>query len=307
MSDKKKVLISGGSGFIGSHLISLLSKKGYEIAVLSRGSKKSDLPNVEFFHWDIKKKEIDSKALKNVNYVINMAGANIGSERWTEDRKKTIINSRTESTNFLYESVAEKSPELKCVISASAVGYYGTFNSEKTLTEEDPNGNDFLAEVCRQWEESARQFEKIGARVVLLRQGPVLGKEGEIYQRMAGFAKWGINTAVGSGKQYLPWIYIDDLTKLYLFAMEHSTMTGAFNAVSGIDTNMNDFAKVLAHSLKKPVLTPNAPAFVIKMLFGELSQSLLEGSKVSNKKLEKEGFEFKFKNLEEVLDKISRQ
>lgn len=304
MAEKKKVLITGGTGFIGNHLIPLLLKRGYEVAVLSRSSKKSGTDGLHYYQWDIKRKKIDSKALENVSFIINLAGANIGSERWSQERKKTLIRSRVQSTNFLFESFAAHPSKLECVLSASAVGYYGTFNSDKTLTEEDPNGNDFLAEVCRQWEETARQFEKLGSRVVILRQGPVLGKEGEIYQRMSAFAKFGINTAVGSGKQYLPWIFIDDLISLYLFVLNHPKMTGAFNAVSGTDTNANEFAKALSDSLNRPILTPNAPAFAIKFLYGELGETLLKGSNVSNHKLEKEGFNFQHKDLQEVLNKI---
>lgn len=303
----KKILITGGTGFIGANLIPYLTKIGFEIAVLSRGSQRGKLPNVTYYLWDIKKRTIDPEALKNVDYIINLAGANIGAKNWTDERKKILLNSRVVSTNFLYDSVVKFSVKPKCIISSSAVGYYGTFNSDKILTEDAPKGNDFLAEVCHQWEMAAHKFEKLGARTVILRKGVVIGKDGGIVDRMAGIAKFGLNTSVGSGKQFIPWIAMQDLVRLYFFVLEQPSMTGVFNAVSGEHINMNEFAKALSKAMNKPILTPNAPAFAIKMLYGKMSIMLLNGSRVSHEKLKNEGFEFKYRDIQEVLNEVFKK
>lgn len=299
-----KILITGGTGFIGMNLIPFLSQCGFELAVLSRNPKAAKFSNVDFYHWDIKKREIETEAVKNVDFIINLAGANIGAKKWTGERKNLILNSRIQSADFLYDNISKYSSKLKCIISSSAVGYYGTFNSEKILTEDSPNGDDFLAEVCRQWEMSARRFENLGARTVVLRKAAVLGKSGGMVERMAALAKFGLNTAVGSGNQFVPWISMQDLLRLYFFVLEHKSMTGAFNAVSGAHTRMNEFAKALSKSLERPILTPKAPAFVIKLMYGEMADILLKGSRVSNGKLKKEGFVFRDNHIIKVLKDI---
>lgn len=302
-----RILITGGTGFIGSSLANDLIAKGHEVVILSRKKIQTKHPRLNYCHWDIKRKLMDVKALMNTDFIVNLVGANVGSKKWTRERKQEILDSRMEPTNLLFDNVSRYSPTIKAVISSSAVGYYGTFVSDKILTEETPNGSDFMAEVCRQWEEEAFRFEKLGCRVVVMRKGAVLGRKGELYRQMSAFAKWGINTAVGNGKQYLPWIYIKDLLRLYSFVLDTPIPSGAYNSVCSAHTDMNEFASALSKALRKPILTPNAPAFVIKLLYGELSQMLLCGNKVGNSKLRDLGFKFEHNDIDEVLHEIANE
>lgn len=297
----KKVLLAGGTGFIGKHLITFLTENGYELSVLTR-KQSTDEPNVKYFHWDVEKGIIDEKAFEHVSAIINLTGANIGAKRWTEKRKKVIVNSRVDSIDLLYQYVAKNSYPIKSFISASAVGYYGAVTTNQIFTEKSQNGNDFLATVCRKWENAARQFENVDCRVVILRQGVVLGKDGGIYKKLASFAKWGINPSVGNGQQHLPWIDVGNLDRLYLFLLENNALRGVYNAVSSEHITMNHFAKKLLMSFGKKSILPNVPAFIIKFLLGEKSSMVLEGSRVSNEKVKETGFEFLYDNLEKSLE-----
>lgn len=299
----ERILLAGGTGFIGKHLISNLEENGYELSVLTR-RQLTDEPNVKYYHWDVLKGLIDEKAFENVGTIVNLTGANIGAKRWTEKRKKVIVNSRVDPINLLFHYVSKNSYPIKSFISASAVGYYGAISTNQIFTEESKkNENDFLASVCQKWENAAHGFEKSGCRVAILRQGVVLGKDGGIYKKLAPFVKCGINPAVGNGKQYLPWIDVRDLINLYLFLLENNTLRGVFNAVSSEHVTMNHFAKKLQLSFGKKSILPNAPPFIIKLLFGEKSSMVLEGSRVSNKKVKGTGFEFLYDNLEKSMEK----
>lgn len=296
----KKILLAGSTGFIGKHLIPYLTENGYELSILTR-RKLEDTPNVKYFQWDVEKGFIDDKAFEDVIAIINLTGANIGAKRWTEKRKKEIVNSRVDCINLLYHYVSQNRYPIKSFISASAIGYYGAVTTNKIFTEESKSGNEFLATVCQKWENAARQFENVGCRVVVLRQGVVLGKDGGIYQKMMSLARKGINPAVGSGKQYLPWIDVRDLVRLYAFVLENEKIKGVFNVVSSEQITMNEFAQKLSESIGKKSILPNAPSFLVKLALGEMSSMVLEGSRVSNQKIKEAGFTFLYDNLEKSL------
>lgn len=296
----KKVLLAGGTGFIGIYLSDYLVKQGYEISILTR-RKIATNPNIKYYQWDVEKGIIDKNSFDSIDTVINLTGANIGAKRWSKKRKQEIISSRVDSTNLLFQCIFQNNFPIKRFITASAVGYYGAVTADGVFTEESPNGSDFLAAVCQQWEAAAQQFAELDCRVIILRQGVVLGKDGGIYGKLAPLAKWGINTAVGSGKQYIPWIDIRDLCRLYLFLLENAELKGAFNAVAPESVTMNDFARELSHSLKKRRFFPNAPAFFIKLLLGEQSSMVLEGSRISSEKIKSDGFHFLYSNLKNSL------
>jgi len=296
----KRILIAGGTGFVGSQLASYLTDKGYELALLTRREMQPRNKTV-YFKWDIEKGFIDERAFQNVDAVINLTGANIGEKRWTKQRKKEIIDSRVKSIELLYKYVAENRFPVKAFISSSAAGYYGAVTSNEIFDETSPNGNDFLADVCRQWEGAARQFEQTGARVIILRKGVILGKGGSFYQRLAPLAKLGINPAAGSGRQYIPWIDIRDLLRLYDFLLKQNSLQGTFNAVSSQHITMNELAQALLKASGKRSFLPNAPAFIIKLLFGEVSGMILNGSRLSNEKIKQHGFNFLYDSIEESL------
>lgn len=297
----KKILITGGTGFVGKQLIPFLVEKGYSIHVLTRKPSANSLKNICFFQWDIERQYIDKKAFEGVEILINLTGANIGEKRWTEQRKKEIIDSRIKSIDLLYQYISENKFNINTFISSSAVGFYGAVTTDKTFVETSESGNDFLASVSQKWEDATLEFKDLGVRTVILRKGVILGKEGGMVKKLSPLAKLGINVSLGSGKQYLPWIDIRDLVKLYNFILSNAQLNGIYNAVATEQMTMNDFSKALLKSFGKKSFLPNAPAFVIRLLFGEMAVMLLEGSKVSNEKLKNTGFYFEFDTIERSL------
>ena len=297
----EKILLAGGTGFAGRHLISFLAEKGYSINVLTRKANFKVSENVQFFQWNVEQQFIDKNAFENVETIINLTGANIGEKRWTKERKSEIINSRTKSIDLIYRYLSEENFKIKTFISSSAVGFYGAVTTNEIFRETSKSGNDFLASVCQIWETTAMKFNDLGIRTVILRKGIITGKDGGICKKLSPLAKLGMNVSLGSGKQYLPWIDVRDLTRLYDFILSNSKISGVYNAVSSEQITMNDFSKILLESFDKKNIFPNAPAFIIRLLFGEMSVMLLEGSRVSNEKLKSTGFSFEFDTIEKSL------
>lgn len=293
------ILISGGTGLVGKHLSEKLKEKGYRVAVLSRTSKKDiDIPT---FAWDIEKKQIDKEAIETADCIIHLAGAAIAEKRWTEKRKQLIIDSRVKSGQLIFDNVKENKNKLKIFISASAIGYYGAITSDKVFTETDPPANDFLGETCKQWEQSVDKFEELGIRTVKIRTGVVLSKQGGALEKMMTTVKMGIGSALGSGKQYMPWIHIDDLCGIYIKAIENTQMNGVYNAVAPDHKTNMDYVKILARLLKKPLWLPNVPSIALKIIFGSMSEIILKGSRVSSEKIRAAGYNFLFPDLESAL------
>ena len=297
----KKILIAGGTGFVGKQLIPFLVEKGYSIHVLTRKPSANSSKNIRFFQWEIERQYIDKKAFEGVEILINLTGANIGEKRWTEQRKKEIIDSRINSIDVLHRYISENKFNINTFISSSAVGFYGAVTTDKTFVETSESGNDFLASVCQKWEDAALKFNDLGIRTIILRKGVILGKEGGMVKKLSPLAKLGINVSLGSGKQYLPWIDIRDLVRLYDFILSNTQLKGIFNAVATEQITMSDLSKALLQAFGKKSFLPNAPAFVIRLLFGEMAVMLLEGSKVSNEKLKNTGFYFEFDTIERSL------
>lgn len=300
----KKVLITGGSGFLGRYLSESLYSKGYSVSMLTRGE--TIMGHIPRYHWNPDSGEVDDSVLEHSDYIIHLAGENIAGKRWTNERKKEIIDSRVKSTNFLYEKISSKKTELKAFISASAIGYYGAVTTNKIYKEDDLPGSDFLSEVCIKWETCAKQFSTIGIRHVIFRLGVVLSANGGALKKMAIPVKFGIGSSPGSGKQCVSWIHIDDLTEMFIQAIEDESLSGPFNAVAPEHTISDNFYRTLSKILKKPLLAPRVPAFIMKTIFGEMSVMLLEGSKISSKKIIDKGFKFKFPTLEGALSNLFR-
>lgn len=289
-----KIVITGGTGFIGTHLTNHLQNKGYEVAILSRNPKKKNE-----FRWNITEKYIDEKALINATHIIHLAGAGIAEKRWTTKRKEVLINSRTASTTLLFNKVKELQIPLEKFISASGIGFYGAITSDKIFTENNKPHHDFISKICVAWENTAKQFETLNIPITILRTGIVLAKNGGALQKM--------NTplflsVLGNGKQYMPWIHITDLCNLYTKAIEDATFKGIYNGVANNQTNIA-FTKELGKVLNKPVLPINVPVFVLKTIFGEMAQILLEGSKISTEKIS-EKYSFKFNDLKTAFANI---
>lgn len=301
----EKVLISGGTGIIGSHLCKKLKDKGYSVAILSR--KTIGETNISAYYWDIDKQEIDKEAVETADFIVHLAGANIGEKRWTKERKQLIIDSRIKSTELIFNKLKETNSRPKAFISASAIGYYGTVTSEKIFKENDLPSDDFLGETCKLWEQSTDKFEEFGIRTVKIRTGVVLIKQGGVLERMVKPVKLGLGAALGDGKQYIPWIHIEDLCSIYLKAIEDNKMKGAYNAVAPEYRTNADFMRAIARIMKRPLWLPNVPAVILRILYGEMADIILKGSRVSSDKLIAAEYNFQFPNLESALIDLLQQ
>ena len=297
---KKNVLISGGSGFIGTHLTALLLSKGYTVSILSR-SEKQNKTDVFYYKWDVATQFIEEEAVLKADYIIHLAGENIGEKRWTAKRKAAIIDSREKSSQLLYMVLKKHYKKLDAFISASAVGIYGAVNGEEICTENDAPANDFLGYVCQKWEDSIDFIENLNIRTVKIRTGLVLGKNEGFLKKLIPLFKYRLGSAIGSGKQYMPWIHVDDLCAIYLQAIQNAEMSGPYNAAVTDNTNNTIFSKTLARIFGYSIWLPNVPAIVLKMVLGEMSIIVLTGRRVSSEKILQTGFNFKFKNLEQAL------
>lgn len=297
---KKNVLISGGSGFIGTHLTALLLSKGYTVSILSR-SEKQNKTDVFYYKWDVATQFIEEEAVLKADYIIHLAGENIGEKRWTAKRKAAIIDSREKSSQLLYMVLKKHYKKLDAFISASAVGIYGAVNGEEICTENDAPANDFLGYVCQKWEDSIDFIENLNIRTVKIRTGLVLGKNEGFLKKLIPLFKYRLGSAIGSGKQYMPWIHVDDLCTIYLQAIQNTEMSGPYNAAVTDNTNNTIFSKTLARIFGYSIWLPNVPAIVLKMVLGEMSIIVLTGRRVSSEKILQTGFNFKFKNLEQAL------
>ncbi|MFC2081105.1 TIGR01777 family oxidoreductase [Bacteroidota bacterium] len=296
------VLITGGTGLIGEQLSMRLKDRGYEVAILSRGISKEDQSLT--YIWDINKFEIDKEAIATADFIIHLSGSSIGEKRWTIKRKQQIIDSRIKSGQLIFDEIRKQNKNLRAFISASAIGYYGTATSNKIFHETDPPGDDFLGRTCREWEKVADGFKNIGIRTVKIRTGVVLTKQGGALSKIKIPIKAGFGSAMGTGKQYIPWIHIDDLCGIYIKAIEDTKMIGAYNAVAPEHVTNKEFTQTLATSLKKPLWFPNIPAVAMKILFGEMSEILLQGSRISAEKIQTTGFQFQFPSLEGALQQL---
>ena len=296
------VLITGGSGLIGKHLTTFLLDAGYKVSHLSRNGDLSG--KVRVFLWAPEKKFIDPEALEGIDFIVHLAGANIGEKRWTRKRKEEIFKSRVDSARLLHSTVVARGIRLKAFISASATGIYGSETSQKIFNEEDLPANDFLGYVCNKWEESADRFSNSGIRTVKIRSAVVLEKNDSALSKLMMPGKLGFLIQSGNGLQYVPWIHINDLCDIYMKAIEDSGMNGAYNAVAPQYVTHRDFMNVLAKVMKLPVLSVPIPGFVLRAILGELSDVILKGSRVSSEKIMNMGYQFLFSTLEDALTNV---
>ncbi len=298
----KIVLVTGGTGLVGTRLTSLLIEKGYQVRYLSRNPGK--VSEVESFSWDIDRQTIDEKALDGVDYIIHLAGAGVADKKWTIQRKKEILQSRTKSTEVLRSALANKDHQVKAFISASAVGYYGWDTGGVWKKEDSRFGDDFLATVTKSWEAEVDQVEKLGIRVAMLRIGIVLSDKGGALKELTKPIKWGAGAALGKGDQYMSWIHLDDLCKMFIHALENDTIQGIYNAVAPNPVTNKELSKLSAKVLGKPFFLPNVPGFVLKLALGEMASMVLGGNRVSSEKIQNDGFTFTYPEVEPALNDL---
>lgn len=295
------VLITGGSGLIGNKITELLKEQKHSVAWLSTSLKDGDIEGVKIFNWNPELNEIDEKLKGWSEYVIHLAGAGVADQRWTQERKKEILKSRTQSTNVLHAFFSGSDQKPKAIVSASAIGYYGFKTSNQLLNEESSPGTDFLAQVTQEWENHTASFSNLNIRNVRLRVGIVLSTEGGALKEMS---KPPVLTPLGSGKQWLPWIHIDDLARMFIHAVKNDGVSGIYNAVGSNQVNNQTLTKALSKACGKPYLGVGAPAFAIKLVLGEMAGMVLEGTRVSNSKITDTGFEFEFNHVEQALQDL---
>ena len=297
---KKNVLISGGSGFIGKNLTNLLIGNGYSVSILSR-SEKQNTADISYYKWDITTHFIEEEAVIKADYILHLAGENIAEKPWTAKRKEEILQSREQSIQLIYDVLKKNNKKLDAFVSASGVGIYGAVNGEEICTENTPPENDFLGSTCQKWEAAADTISNLGIRVVKIRTGLVLGKDDGFLKKLTPIFKMRLGSALGSGRQYMPWIHVNDLCAIYLEAIKNSDLTGAYNAAIFDNTTNSVFSKTLAKIYGYSIWLPNVPAFLIKIALGEMAQIILKGRRVSPQKIIKTGFEFQFTALEVAL------
>ncbi|MFI5160131.1 MAG: TIGR01777 family oxidoreductase [Sphingobacteriales bacterium] len=295
------VLITGGTGSVGKPLTDALLDKGYKVSHLSR--KPGQDTRVITFLWDVPKGEIDERCIDGIDIVIHLAGAGIADKRWTDKRKKEIVESRTSSIRLIYGLIKNKPNKVNSIISAAAIGYYGD-RADELMTEDIAPGPGFMPECCVAWENAIDEGKALGLRIVKLRTGVVLDKRGGALPQMAKPVKLFAGAAFGNGRQWIPWIHWQDAVDMYLHAIDDINLTGTYNMVAPNPVTNKQLMKAIAAQLHKPLWPINVPAFAFKLLMGEMSIIILGSTKVSAQKIQDEGFEFKYPELKGALKQI---
>jgi uncharacterized protein (TIGR01777 family) len=296
----KNILLTGGSGFIGTNLSALLIANGYSVSILTRTERKAT-NGITYYKWNLEDNYIDEVSVLKADYIIHLAGENIAEKKWSDKRKKEIIDSREKPIELIYAVLKKNNKTLDAFISASAVGIYGALTSETICTEETPAANDFLGETCQKWEAATNCIESLGIRTVKIRTGLVFGKNEGFLKKLVPIFKYGFGSIVGTGKQYMPWIHIDDLCGIYLQAIINPDMKGSYNAAVYDDTTNAIFSKAMANVYGYSIWLPKIPTFVVRLLTGEMGEIILTGQRVSSRKIENAGFKFKYLNLKPAL------
>jgi uncharacterized protein len=297
------ILITGGTGLIGLRLAEMLKKQGHRMHLLSRNDK--PVKHYEaVFSWDVKNGRIDESAFDGVDVIVHLAGAGIADQRWTDDRKKEILDSRVDSAKLIHETLKRRNQKIAAFVSGSAIGWYGAHTDSLIHNETEPAASDFMGETCRKWELSADLFKDVAERIVKIRTGVVLAKTSGALPKMAQPVKWFVGSPLGSGKQQIPWIHLDDICTIFSNAVSDSRYYGSINATATENCTNKDFTKVLAKVLHRPMIPIHVPSFVIKAVFGEMAVVVLEGSKVSNHRIKQMGYSFQYSSLETAIRNI---
>ena len=302
----QNILITGGSGLVGKRLTAMLLEKGYAVTILTRNKNTtSNHPSVVCSVWDAEKQIIDASVFANADAIINLAGAGVADKRWTEERKKEIVDSRVFSGNCIVNALQKMPNKITTVISASAIGWYApNEHTTKNYQEEEPANTDFLGETCKKWEQSVHPITLLKQRLVKLRIGIVLSKDGGALKEFLKPLQMGVATILGNGKQQISWIHIDDLCSMFIAALENEKMNGVYNAVAPDVTTNGKLNLSLAKKLRSKFYVPiHVPKFLLKLVLGELSVEVLKSSNISCKKIQDAGFKFLYPNIDMALDK----
>ncbi|TNF24179.1 MAG: TIGR01777 family protein [Bacteroidetes bacterium] len=296
------VLITGGSGAIGSRLIEKLQAEGHTVAIIGRSVHAN--AGVPSFVWDLEKGTMDERALKGVTHIIHLAGAGIADKSWSPARKKEIVESRVKPLELLSSVLKKRNQRVEAIISSSATGFYGAITSERIFQEADPAAADFLGSTCMLWEDAVQLFKPVAEREVRIRTGIVLMQDAGALPKLSKPAKLGFGAAVGTGKQWMPWIHVEDLVNLYAQAVVDTKLFGPLNAVAPEHASQTTMIQKIGRALNRPTFLPPVPKFMIKTVLGEMASVITEGSRVSSQKLLDTGFEFRFPRLQPALNNL---
>ncbi len=305
------ILITGGTGLVGKALTKALLQKGYRVIVLTRDTRnKKTSDQLRYALWDVKGQTMDTAALVEADHIVHLAGAGVVDKKWTAAYKKEIVESRTESSRLLVESLTNNpGNKVKTVVSASAIGYYGADAVPvKPFTETDAPDPGFLGKTCTLWEESIDPVTRMGIRLVKLRTGIVLSNEGGALAEFKKPVRFGVADILGNGRQVVSWIHIEDLCRMFIRAIEDEHTAGVFNAVAPLPVNNKTLTLELAKAMKGKFYIPvHVPVFVLKWMLGNRSIEVLKSATVSCKKILDTGFRFHFENIETALANLVKK
>lgn len=301
------VLITGGTGMVGQSLTDTLIEHGHDVIILTRNPRKSSRLHLSYAKWDIEKNYIDPISLEKATVIVHLAGESVATKRWTVKRKKAILDSRVQSGLFLSNALKTMKHQVHTFIGASAIGWYGPDNElslKDGFKEEDKVDNSFLGDTCKQWEDSVREIGTLGIRMVTLRIGIVLNKRGGALLEFIKPAKLGVAAILGDGNQIVSWIHQQDLNGIILFAINNNSVNGVFNAVSPEPISNKALTLAIASKYHSWHFKIHVPVWVLKILLGEMSIEVLKSAKVSSKKIQDQGFEFKYPNISSALNQL---
>jgi len=297
------ILITGGTGMLGTYLSNVLLDIGYKVIIIGRSKKESKTSNLTYALWNIETQTIDENAIKKADVIINLAGANVGTKRWTAIRKKEIVDSRVKAGNLIVKALKDIPNNVRLVIQASATGWYKK-NSTANIETEEAN-TDFLGTTCKLWEESILPVQQINKRLVILRFGIILSNNGGAFKEFLKPLQFKIAPILGSGNQKISWIHIHDAAKLILHCIEQQSINGIYNAVSPNVTNNKQFILTLAKKVNGNFYLPfYVPAFLLKIIFGEMSEEVLKSTEASCAKIQQTKFSFEFPELENCIQHL---
>jgi len=302
------VLITGGTGMIGTALSKVLVQKGYRVIILTRGKRKNTAEaKVLYAAWDVNNGVIDTEAVAKADYIVHLAGANVAEKRWTAARKKEIVDSRVKSGTLIFKTLQQVPNNIKAVVSTSAIGWYGPDRKRARGTafmEADPANDDFLGSTCKMWEEAIEPVTDLQKRLVIFRTGIVLSREGGAFAEFLKPLKFGAATVMGKGKQMVSWIHIDDLVRLYIAAIEDERWQGRYNAVAPQPVSNKQLISAIAKHSGRRHFNFHVPEFVLKTVLGEMSIEVLKSATVSSSKVELTGFQFAYPDVDSAVKNL---
>ena len=300
----KSILITGGTGLIGKSFIESLDNNDFEIYVLTRSGSRLE-NGISYINWNPENGQLDLSRIKQIHYVINLAGASIDGSRWSKNYKNKILSSRINSTKLLFKKIKELDTKPELYIGASATGYYKK-NTIFQQDEKDLKGKDFLSNVVEKWEKESFEFKKLGIRTAIFRIGLVLSEKGGVLKKLYPIFKYFLGVPIGSGKQTISWIHINDLIDMIKESIVNKEYNGVYNGVAPNVITNEKFTHELSKVLNRPSYPSflKAPSFIIKLFFGELSSLVLNGLNVSSKKIQNAGFKYSYESVDSALENI---